>query len=101
LINDKRAVNNRFRWLLVVALVSLAAVLAIFASQLDLTKEPDWLANLTPAEHFFVHVVFFLCGSVFGACVALMAIKASPHLVKNKRRERAMSSSGGARYPPA
>jgi membrane protein YqaA with SNARE-associated domain len=101
LVRDKRAANGRYRWLVVIALFSLAVVLAIFASQLDLTEEPAWLANLTPAEHFLVHVLFFLCGSVFGACVALMAVKAFPNLINYKRRGRAMSSSGGARYPPA
>ena len=101
MIKDKKVANGRYRWLVIVALSSLAVVLAIFASQLDLTKEPEWLANLTPAEHFFVHVLFFLCGSVFGACVALMATKAFPNLVKYKRRPKAMSTSEGARYPPA
>ena len=101
MIKDKRAVNNRYRWPVVIALSSLAVVLAIFASQLDLTEEPAWLANLTPAEHFFVHVIFFLCGSVFGACVALMTARAFPNLVKYKRRPKAMSTSEGARYPPA
>jgi hypothetical protein len=98
LIKDKRVANGRYRWLVIIALSSLAVVLAIFPSQLDLSKEPEWLANLAPAEHFFVHVLFFLCGSVFGACVALMAIKAFP---KYKRRPKAMSTSEGARYPPA
>ena len=98
MIKDKRGVKNGYRWLLVIALSALGLVLAIFASQLDLTKEPAWLANLTPAEHFSVHVLFFVCGSVFGACVALMVVKAFP---KDKRPEKAMSSSGGARYPPA
>ena len=97
MIKDKGVVNNRYRWLLVIALSALGLVLAIFASQLDLTKEPAWLANLTPAEHFSVHVLFFACGSVFGACVALIAIRAFP---KNKRRATAMSSSEGAEYPP-
>jgi membrane protein YqaA with SNARE-associated domain len=101
LIKDKRVANGRYRWLVVIALSSLAVVLAIFASQLDLTEEPAWLANLTPAEHFLVHVLFFLCGSVFGACVALVAIKAFPKLVKYRRRPKAMSTSEGARYPPA
>jgi hypothetical protein len=101
LIKDKGVVNGRYRWLVVIALSSLAVVLAIFASQLDLTKEPEWLANLSPAQHFFVHVLFFLCGSVFGACVALMAVKAFPNLIKYKRRPKAMSTSEGARYPPA
>jgi hypothetical protein len=101
LINDKRVANGRYRWLVVVALSSLAVVLVIFASQLDLTEEPAWLANLTPAEHFLVHVLFFLCGSVFGACVALVAIKAFPNLVKYRRRPKVMSTSEGARYPPA
>ena len=59
------------------------------------------VGQLTPAEHFFVHVLFFLCGFVFGACIALMAIKAFPNLVKYKRRPKAMSISEGARYPPA
>ena len=101
MIKDKRVANGRYRWLVIVALASLAVVSAIFASQLDLTKEPEWLANLTPAEHFFVHVLFFLCGSVFGACIALMAIRSFPNLVKYKRRPKAMSISEGARYPPA
>jgi hypothetical protein len=101
LIKDKRVANGRYRSLVVITLSSLAVVLAIFASQLDLTEEPAWLANLTPAEHFLVHVLFFLCGSVFGACVALVAIKAFPNLVKYRRRPKAMSTSEGARYPPA
>jgi membrane protein YqaA with SNARE-associated domain len=101
LIKDIRVANGRYRWLVVIALSSLAVVLAIFASQLDLTEEPAWLANLTPAEHFLVHVLFFICGSVFGACVALVAINAFPNLVKYKRRPKAMSTSEGARYPPA
>jgi hypothetical protein len=101
LIRDKKAANGRYRWLVVIAMSSLAVVLAIFASQLDLTEEPAWLANLTPAQHFSVHVLFFLCGSVFGACVVLVAVKAFPNLVKYKRRPKAMSPSEGARYPPA
>jgi hypothetical protein len=101
LIQDKRVSTNRYRWLVVVALSSLAVVLAIFASQLNLTEEPAWLVSLSPAEHFFVHVLFFLCGSVFGACVALMAVKAFPNLFKDKRRPKPMTTSEGARYPPA
>jgi Na+/H+ antiporter NhaD/arsenite permease-like protein len=100
LIQDKRVSTNRYRWPVVVALFSLAVVLAIFASQLNLTEEPARLANLSPAEHFFVHVLFFLSGSVFGACVALMAVKAFPNLFTYKRRPKPMSTSGGARYPP-
>jgi hypothetical protein len=92
-MNDTRVVNSKYRWLVVIALSSLAVVLTIFASQLDLTEEPEWLANLSPAEHFFVHVLFFLCGSVFGGSIALMAVLAFPNLIKYKRRRSAMSTS--------
>jgi hypothetical protein len=90
---ERRVVNSKYRWLVVIALSSLAVVLTIFASQLDLTEEPAWLANLSPAEHFFVHVLFFLCGSVFGASIALMAVLAFPNLINYKRRRTAMSTS--------
>jgi hypothetical protein len=93
LMKDRRVATRKYRLLLVIALSSLAVVLVIFASQLDLTEEPEWLANLSPAEHFFVHVLFFLCGTAFGASIALMAVLAFPNLVEYKRRRRAMSTS--------
>jgi hypothetical protein len=85
-MKDRRVVNSKYRWLVVIALSSLAVVLTLFASQLDLTEEPKWLANLSPAEHFLVHVLFFLCGSVFGASIALMAVLAFPNLIKLLKR---------------
>jgi hypothetical protein len=83
-MNDKRPVPSKNRWLVVIALLSFAVVLAIFAGQLDLTKEPEWLANLTPVEHFLVHLLFFLCGTLFGGSLAFIAVSVFKSLKKRK-----------------
>jgi hypothetical protein len=84
-MSDRRPVSSKFSyWLVVIALLSLAVVLTILAGQLDLTEEPEWLANLTPVEHFLVHVLFFLCGTFFGASLAFIAVSVFKSLKKRR-----------------
>jgi ABC-type Fe3+-siderophore transport system permease subunit len=83
-MSDRRPVSTRYRWLVVSALLSLGVVLTIFAAQLDLTEEPEWLANLTPLQHFLVHVLFFVCGTFFGASLAFIAVSVFKRLKKRK-----------------
>ena len=83
-MSDSRRKISKYRWLVVTALLSLAVVLTIFAGQLDLTKEPEWLANLTPVEHFLVHLLFFLCGTIFGASLAFIAVSVFKSLKKRE-----------------
>jgi hypothetical protein len=83
-MSDRRPRSKYRYWLVVIALLSLAVVLTILAGQLDLTEEPEWLANLTPVEHFLVHVLFFICGTLFGASLAFIAVSAFKSLKRRK-----------------